>query len=87
VKFSSTAQRLGAGAALLVSAVLLSACGERQQTQGGLTGAKRDLAPSAGTESTAYKSGDWKAGDRNAWAQHLKARAQNSQSDYQRVAN
>jgi hypothetical protein len=71
----------------LVLAVGLSACGERPQTQGGLSAAKRDAAPVSGTSTTAFKEGTWKTGDANGWSQQLKARAQYGQSDYQRVTN
>lgn len=72
---------------LLALVVGLSACGERPQTQGGQTAAKRDAAPVSGTSTTVFKDGTWKAGDANGWQQQLKARAQYGQSDYMRVSN
>jgi len=70
-----------------VACVALVGCGERPQTQGGLTAAKRDAPAYTGGESSRFAPAGYQSGDKNAWAQHLKARAQNTQSDYQRIAN
>ena len=59
----------------------LCACGERAQTAGT---PKKDSAPYTGTGS-AFTAPGWKAGDRAAWEQHLKARQQGSQNDYSRM--
>lgn len=72
---------------VVAMAVVLVGCSESPQTLGGRSAAKRDAAPYTGTERTTFNDAGYKAGDRNGWAQHLKARAQNSQSDYQRIAN
>ena len=74
-------------AGLAVLAGTLAACGERPQEHGALSAAKKDAAAHTGGESSRFASDGYKSGDRNAWALHLKARAQNTQSDYQRVAN
>ena len=74
-------------AAMTALAVTLAACGERPQELGAMSAAKKDAAAYTGGESSRFASEGHKSGDRNAWALHLKARAQNTQSDYQRVAN
>ncbi|HEY1231642.1 MAG TPA: hypothetical protein VGF26_30450 [Ramlibacter sp.] len=69
-------------AALLAMAVLaLAACGEKRQTIGQNSG--HDAAASSGT-GTVFQVQGWKAGDRAAWEQQLKSRAQ-AQNDYVRV--
>lgn len=72
---------------LVAATVLLSACGERVQEAGASSAAKKDVPPYMGGESSRFASEGNKSGDHKAWAQHLKARALNTQSDYQRVAN
>lgn len=74
-------------AAASVVCVALVGCGEKPQTSGERSAAKKDAAPHSGSESSRFASEGFKPGDKNAWAQHLKARAQNTQSDYTRVAN
>jgi len=66
---------------------LLTACGERPQTNGGLTGAKRDASPVSGTDAAVFRQGGWKAGDQAAWSQQLKARAQYGMNDHSRTTN
>ena len=62
--------------------VALSACGEKAQE---LTGQpKLDAAPYTGTGVAAFTTSDWKAGDKNSWAQQLKTRAQYGQNDLSR---
>jgi hypothetical protein len=70
-----------------VACVTLAGCGEQPQTLGERSAAKKDAAPHTGSESIRFASEGYKPGDPNAWALHLKARAQNTQSDYTRVAN
>lgn len=66
---------------------LLTACGERPQTNGGLTGAKRDASPVSGTDAVVFRQGGWKAGDQAGWSQQLKARAQYGMNDHSRTTN
>lgn len=64
---------------LLVAAVLtLSACGEKPQSLGGV---KSDAAPHTGVGASKYADPSWKAGDKTAWEQQLRVRAQ-GQNDY-----
>lgn len=63
------------------AAWLLAACGERPQTA---SGSKADAAPYSGTTAPAYAAAQWPAGDRNAWAQQLRARTQYGQNEYSR---
>ena len=70
-----------------VACVALVGCGEQPQSSGERSAAKQDAAPYTGGESSRFASEGFKSGDKNAWAQHLKARAHNTQSDYTRVAN
>lgn len=70
-----------------VACVALVGCGEKPQASGERSAAKKDAAPHTGSESSRFASDGYKPGDANAWAQHLKARAHNTQSDYTRVAN
>ena len=69
------------------AAVLLSACGEKPQTNA--EGVKLDAAPWSGTgteqnKATAFTASGWQVGDKKAWEQQLKTRAQNGQNDYVR---
>jgi predicted small lipoprotein YifL len=82
-----TARTALSGLGVLALVFTLSACGERPQTQGGLSAAKRDSAPVTGTSTTVFKDGTWKTGDANGWQQQLKSRTQYGQSDYMRVSN
>lgn len=68
---------------LLIAATIacVSACGEKPQTVGT---PKSDTPAYTGTGS-AFMVPGWKAGDKTAWEQHLKARQQNSQNDYSRM--
>ena len=68
--------------ALTLAAIVgLAACGEKPQTGGGVKG---DTAAFQGGGNS-FNAPDWKVGDKAAWEQHLKARAQNSQNEYNRV--
>lgn len=70
-----------------VACVALTGCGEKPQAAGVRSAAKQDAAPYTGGESGRFAAAGFKPGDKDAWAQHLKARANNSQSDYTRIAN
>jgi hypothetical protein len=68
--------------ALLTAAVMaLAACGEKPQTAAGV---KSDTAAFQGT-GNAFNAPGWKAGDKTAWEQQLKTRAQAGQNEYNRV--
>jgi hypothetical protein len=67
---------------LLTAAVMtLAACGDKPQSAGGV---KSDTAAFQGT-SNAFNVPGWKAGDKTAWEQQLKTRAQAGQNEYNRV--
>ena len=70
---------------LLVSAMgavaLLSACGEKAQSIGGLKG---DVAAYQGVDNK-FAAPGWKAGDKTSWEQGLKARLQNTQNEYSKT--
>jgi len=68
--------------AFLTAAVMaLAACGDKPQSAGGV---KSDTAAFQGT-SNAFNAPGWKAGDKTAWEQQLKTRAQAGQNEYNRV--
>jgi hypothetical protein len=60
----------------------LAACGDKAQELAGQP--KLDAAPYTGTGVKAFTESDWKAGDKNSWAQQLKTRAQYGQNDHTR---
>jgi outer membrane lipopolysaccharide assembly protein LptE/RlpB len=60
---------------------LLSACGDKPQSAGGVKG---DVAAYQGVENK-YAAPGWKAGDKTSWEQGLKARMQNSQNEYSKT--
>lgn len=60
----------------------LAACGEKVQELAGQP--KLDAAPYTGTGVQVFTTSDWKAGDKNSWAQQLKTRAQYGQNDHSR---
>ena len=75
----------------LAAAMVLVACSEKPQTNA--EGVKHDAAPWSGTGTaansttaantgTAFSAPGWKAGDKVAWEQQLKSRAQNGQNEY-----
>ncbi|WP_096698535.1 hypothetical protein [Polaromonas sp. AER18D-145] len=67
---------------LLTAAVMaLAACGDKPQSAGGV---KSDTAAFQGT-SNAFNAPGWKAGDKTAWEQQLKTRAQAGQNEYNRL--
>ena len=67
---------------LLLSTAALVACGDKQQTAATPT---KDAAPYAGTGVASFTAPGWKAGDKVAWEQQLKARMQNTQNEYSKV--
>jgi uncharacterized lipoprotein NlpE involved in copper resistance len=69
---------------IALALVSLTGCGEKAQT--GL-GVKSDQAAYKGVDSTAtpFASPGWTAGDKTSWEQSLKARAQNSQNEYNKM--
>jgi hypothetical protein len=69
-----------ASALLLVTG--LTACGDKAQELAGQP--KFDAAPYTGTGVKVFTESDWKAGDKNSWAQQLKTRAQYGQNDHTR---
>ena len=62
----------------------LSACGEKPQTLG--SGVKTDGAAYQGVQNQ-FAAPGWKAGDKTSWEQGLKARAQNSQNEYNKISS
>ncbi len=71
--------------AFAVAAVAaLSACGDKPQTLG--SGVKTDGAAYQGVQNQ-FAAPGWKAGDKTSWEQGLKARAQNSQNEYNKIGN
>jgi transcription elongation factor len=62
----------------LVSLVMLTACGEKAQGMGGIAS---DAAPHTGVGASQYAVPGWKAGDKTAWEQQLRARSL-GQNDY-----
>ena len=78
---SSLKRMTGLASALaLVSG--LAACGDKAQELHGQP--KFDAAPYTGTGVQVFTTSDWKAGDKNSWAQQLKTRAQYGQNDHSR---
>ncbi len=67
---------------LIPAIVLLSACGDKPQSMGGV---KSDVAPYQGVDNK-FAAPGWKAGDKTSWEQALKARTQNTQNEYTRAA-
>ncbi|MES2979615.1 MAG: hypothetical protein V4731_14420 [Pseudomonadota bacterium] len=65
----------------LVALMALAACGDKPQTT---TGSRRDVPVFEGT-SNPYNAPGWKAGDKKAWEQQLRARGQYGQNEYTRV--
>ena len=71
----------GTAIAVLLTAGL-TACGDKAQELAGQP--KLDAAPYTGTGVKVFTESDWKAGDKNSWAQQLKTRAQYGQNDHSR---
>jgi hypothetical protein len=78
----SSFKRLTGLAISLTLAVGLTACGDKVQELAGQP--KLDAAPYTGTGVKVFTESDWKAGDKNSWAQQLKTRAQYGQNDHSR---
>lgn len=68
-------------ACLAIAAIALSACGDKPQALG--QNSRVDTPALQGT-GTPFQVQGWKAGDRTAWEQQLKTRAQ-AQNDYARA--
>jgi hypothetical protein len=66
----------------VIAAIALVACGDKQQTA---ATPSKDATPYTGTGVASFTAPGWKAGDKTAWEQHLKARMQNSQNDYSKM--
>lgn len=70
-------------ALLIAASALLAACGDKPQV---LSTSRSDAAAYTGvTTGPAFTAPGWKAGDKTAWEQQLKARQLNSQNDYSRM--
>ena len=68
---------------LVILAIVLAACAEREQTASGI---KSDAAPWQGTnKQPPFMAAGWKQGDRANWEQQLKVRTVNGQNDYVKV--
>ena len=61
--------------------VLLSACGDKPQSAGGVKG---DVAPYQGVDNK-FAAPGCKAGDKTSWEQALRARTQNTQNEYSKT--
>ena len=72
---------------VLAAVFALAACTEKPQTNA--QGVKHDTAPWSGTGTqadtgTVFTAPGWKVGDKVAWQQQLKVRAQSGQNEYNR---
>jgi len=67
---------------ILCAALFLVACGEKPQDS---LGSRSDKPAVAGTGVAVYTASGWKAGDKDGWANHLKARASYGQDDHARA--
>ena len=70
----SSLKRISGLAIILLLVTGLAACGDKAQELAGQP--KLDAAPYTGTGVKVFTESDWKAGDKNSWAQQLKTRAQ-----------
>ncbi len=68
--------------ALVATAVLLAACGERAQTA---SHRKSDTRAYEGAATAEFSASGWKAGDEKSWEQQIRNRAQ-GQNEYSRAA-
>ncbi len=66
---------------IAAAVTLLAACGDKPQT----AGSPRSDTPAFSGTGSAFTAPGWKAGDKTAWEQQLKARQQNGQNDYSRI--
>ena len=78
----SSLKRLTGLASTVIFMAGLAACGDKAQELAGQP--KLDAAPYTGTGVKVFTEADWKAGDKNSWAQQLKTRAQYGQNDHTR---
>ena len=78
----SSLKRITGLASALFLVAGLAACGDKAQELAGQP--KLDAAPYTGTGVKVFTQSDWKAGDKNSWAQQLKTRAQYGQNDHSR---
>ena len=69
-------------ALIVMATAVLVACGDKQQTAATPT---KDATPYSGTGVASFTAPGWKAGDKVAWEQQLKARMQNTQNEYSKV--
>jgi hypothetical protein len=67
---------------IICGALLLGACGEKSQD---VKGVRTDKPPYSGTGVAPFTDAGWKAGDKDSWASHLKARATYGQNDHVRA--
>jgi len=72
-------------AVVALAAGFLAGCGEKPQTNA--QGVKHDAVPWSGTGTkentgTVFTAPGWTVGDKTAWQQQLKTRAQNGQNEY-----
>lgn len=67
---------------IICSVALLAACGEKPQDT---LGVRTDKPAQAGTGVAAFTDPGWKAGDKDGWANHLKARATYGMNDHVRA--
>lgn len=65
---------------IICSAALLVACGDNQDTKG----VRTDKPAYSGSGVASFTEPGWKAGDKDGWANHLKARASYGQDDHAR---
>ncbi len=67
---------------LICSVALLTACGEKPQDTKGV---RTDKPAQTGTGVAAFTAPGWKPGDKDGWANHLKARATYGMNDHVRA--
>ncbi len=67
---------------ILCSVALLVACGEKPQD---IKGVSADKPAYSGTGVASFTDAGWKAGDKDGWANHLKARATYGMNDHVRA--
>jgi hypothetical protein len=68
-------------ALVALAALALAACSEQRQT----LGANSDHAPAYAGTGKAFSDPGWKAGDKQSWESHLRARGQYGQNDHNRM--
>lgn len=70
--------------ATVLSLSTLAACGEKAQTGLGVKGVQ-PAYKSVDSTSAPFVTPGWKAGDKTSWELALKARAQNTQNEYNKM--